>query len=76
MTKKDYIIIAKCMNEVYSIAFKIWDSAGQSETEASRQASGQIYAIQQILGKMFVEFKKDNAKFDWQKFKAAVYKKD
>ena len=64
VTKKDYIIIAKCLNEAYKnfIARELPYSEHYE------------YALTHIVGKFIKEFPKDNPRFDWQAFKKAVYK--
>lgn len=66
MTKKDYVIIAKCLNKFYQTIDYI---------NSREEAGHKIYAIMKILENMFEEFSKDNPKFDALKFKKAVYKK-
>ena len=76
MTKKDYVIIAKCLNAEY----KNWleglrASIGRKDEAGAQQYSHYIFAVQQILSRMFNSFELDNPRFDWQRFKEAVYKK-
>ena len=70
MTKKDYIIIAKCMNTAQA---KL-----QSHAKTIQQLQFMDYyqfAIEAVLYEMLQDFPKDNPKFNWKQFKDTVYKK-
>jgi hypothetical protein len=59
MTKKDYIVIAKCLND--------------NEPEIKEVQKRQL--LNDIFCSLVAELKKDNYKFDYSKFEKAVYKK-
>ena len=64
MTKKDYIVIAKAMNEVY----RNFDTLTEPEIYFKQ------FVIMELLGKFRDIFQSDNEQFDFKRFKAAVYK--
>lgn len=73
MTKKDYVIVANAINEVYRPIRKMID---ESMPNTMRRVEGEYkaYVIMSLVDVMLREFPKDNPKFSWQHFKKAVYK--
>jgi hypothetical protein len=64
MTKKDYIVIAKAMNEVY----RSFNTLPEPEIYYKQ------FVIVELLGKLRDIFQADNEQFDFKRFKSAVYK--
>lgn len=60
MTKKDYIIIAQCLNAI------VWNYQGNKVAQDT---------ILDIVGVLSEAFKQQNNRFDCERFKEAVYKK-
>jgi hypothetical protein len=64
MTKKNYILVAKALNEVY----RSFDGLPEPEMYFKQ------YAVIQVVGELRNGFQADNPLFDFGKFKKAVYK--
>lgn len=63
MTKKDYIIIAKVLNSVYT-----------AELINLPVPQEEHILFGEIVDLLSSAFKQDNERFQWEKFKQAVYK--
>jgi hypothetical protein len=65
MTKKDYIIIANAMNKIY----RSFDTLPEPEIYYKQ------YVITELVGELRDIFQADNEQFNFDKFKAAVYRR-